>query len=80
MSFRALVPTSFSKAPFLPMTIPFWESLSTIIVAWTRIISFSVSSSFLILSITTAIECGISSRVKCSTFSRINSEMIKRSG
>ena len=45
-----------------------------------RMWTLSVSSSRFIESTTTATECGISSRVRCKTFSRTISETKKRSG
>ena len=73
-----MLPIFLSIAPPFPMTIPFWLSRSTMMVA--RIWTLSVSSSRFIESTTTATEWGISSRVKCKTFSRIISETKKRSG
>ena len=78
ISLRARVPIFLSMEPCLPITIPFWLSRSTMTVA--RIWILSVSSSRFISSMTTATECGISSRVNWRTFSRIISDTKKRSG
>ncbi len=69
---------NFLEHGSLPMMMPFWLSRSTIIVA--RIWTLSVNSSRFMDSMTTATECGISSRVRCRTFSRIISDTKKRSG
>ena len=78
ISRRAMDPIFFNMDPPLPMIMPFWLSRSTMIVA--RIWTLSVSSSRFMLSITTATEWGISSRVSIKTFSRIISDTRKRSG
>ena len=72
---RAAVPTSFSREPWWPMTIPFWESRSTIMAAKMSISGLSAGRSARspISSIVTIRECGSSSWTPSSAASRISS-------
>src|SRR5919106_2690798 len=70
ISSRASVPTPLMVAPCLPITIPFCESRSTKTVAW---ISRRPSSRSPYSSVTTAMEWGISSRIRSRSFSRTSS-------
>src|SRR5215203_3711602 len=67
---RAATPISPIFAPALPIRIPFWDSVSAQISAFTVI---SPSSRGSTSSTETSTECGISWRVRLSTCSRISS-------
>ncbi len=76
---RARVPTSFSRAPRVPMTMAFWLGRSTYSSAYTSVRS-SRPGCGPISSTTTAIECGSSSRTPSRAASLISSATMICSG
>jgi GTPase Era involved in 16S rRNA processing len=73
---RAAMPIALIILPWCPIRMPFWDSVSTHMIARTST-SFSRSS---ISSTCTSTACGTSWRVRRSTCSRTSSASITRSG